>query len=79
VGINNLAHSPQPLYEMVPPNTPGFPVDSRFGPLITITSYGPVAGFDLVRQPTAEDLRDFAENLVPKLSALVAANPALTQ
>ena len=79
VGINNLARPDQPLYQMVSPNTPGLPVDTRFGPLITITSYSPVTSFDLDRHPSDDSVKKMASDIVAKLSALVSANPSLAQ
>ena len=77
VGVNNLTGPEQALYQLVPPNTPGLPVEIRFGPLITISSYGPVASFELERRPSDESVRRMAQDIVAKLSALVAANPQL--
>jgi hypothetical protein len=79
VGVNNLAGPEQPLYQLVAPNTPGAPVDTRFGPLITITSYGPVTSFELDRRPTDDSIKNMAADIVAKLSALVAANPQLSK
>jgi hypothetical protein len=79
IGVNNLASPEQPLYQLVAPNTPGAPVDTRFGPLITITSYGPVTSFELERRPSDDAVKRMAEDIVAKLSALVTANPQLAE
>ena len=79
VGVTNLARPDQPLYQLVPANTPGPPVDTRFGPLITITSYAPVVSFDLPRRPSDDDLKRAAADIASHFSALVAANPALKE
>jgi hypothetical protein len=79
VGVNNLASPEQPLYQLVSPNTSGPPVDTRLGPLITITSYGPVTSFELDRRPSDDSVKNMAADIVAKLSALVAANPQLAK
>jgi hypothetical protein len=79
VGLTNLARPDQPLYEMVPANAPGPPVETRFGPLITITSYSPVASFDLSRRPSDDDLKRVASDIAGRFAALIASNPALKQ
>lgn len=77
VGLTNLARPDQPLYEFVPPNAPGFPVEVRFGPLITINAYLPVASFELTRRPSEGDLKKTASDITRHLASLIAANPAL--
>lgn len=79
VGVTNLERPDQPFYEIVPPNTPGPPVDNRFGPLITITSYSPVAGFELARRPSDDDLKRVSSDIASQFNALVSANPALKE
>lgn len=79
VGVNNLASPEQPLYQLVPPDAPGPPVDTRFGPLVTITSYGPVTSFELERRPSDDSVKRMAEDIVAKLSVLVTANPQLAK
>lgn len=79
VGVANLARPDQPLYQLVPFSAPGFPVDTRFGPLITINSYLPVTSFDLPRRPSDDDLKRTAGDIAAGLSRLIAANPLLHQ
>ena len=79
VGVTNLDRPDQPLYEMVPANTPGPPIDNRFGPLITITSYSPVASFELARRPPDDDLKKVSSDIASQFNTLVSANPALKE
>jgi len=79
VGVTNLARPDQPLYQMVPSSAPGFPVETRFGPLITINSYIPVSSFELARRPSDDDLRKTASEITTRLVVLIGANPALKQ
>jgi uncharacterized protein DUF4410 len=79
VGASNLARPDQPLYQLVPFNAPGFPIETRFGPLITVNSYLPVTSFDLPRRPSDDDLKRIAGDITARLSSLIAANPALRQ
>jgi uncharacterized protein DUF4410 len=79
VGVTNLARPDQPLYQLVPFNAPGFPVETRFGPLITINSYLPVTSFELPRRPSDDDLKRAAADIAARLAPLIAANPALRE
>jgi len=79
VGASNLARPDQPLYQLVPFNAPGFPVETRFGPLITVNSYLPISSFDLPRLPSDDDLKRTAAAIAAGLAPLIAANPTLRQ
>lgn len=73
VGVNNLAKPEQPLYELAnPPSN-----DSRYGPVITVTSYSPASRFELAKDPTDEELKKIATQITADLSSLLSANPML--
>jgi hypothetical protein len=81
-GVQNLASADQPLYEIANPNAPGLQPpegkapDNRYGPVITLTSYAPVARFEMDKEPTEEQVQRIVSNIVASLSALLSANPA---
>src|SRR6266568_5042784 len=49
--------------------------DGRHGPVITVTSYAPVARFEMEREPADEDLKKIASQIAAALTALLNANP----
>jgi hypothetical protein len=73
VGVNNLALPEQPLYEFANPPAP----DSRYGPVITVTSYSPAARFELAKNPSDEEVKKIAAQISADLTALLQANPLL--
>jgi hypothetical protein len=72
VGIFNLARPNQPLYEPALDQAP----DARFGPLITLNNYVPMAKYELDKQPSEEDVRKICTQIVSSLTQLLQANPA---
>jgi hypothetical protein len=72
VGIFNLARPNQPLYQLALDEAP----DERFGPLITLNNYVPMAKYELDKHPTEEDVRKICEQIVSSLTQLLEANPA---
>ena len=76
---DNLASLFNRIKAGMPFNAPGFPVETRFGPLITINSYVPITSFDLPRRPSDDDLKRAAADIAAHLAPLIAANPALRQ
>jgi hypothetical protein len=74
VGVNNLAQPEQPLYQLAYPPIP----DSRHGPVITVTSYAPAARFELSRDPTEDEFKKIATQIVADLTGLLNANPLLS-
>jgi hypothetical protein len=73
VGVNNLARPEQPLYELAnPPSN-----DSRFGPVITVTSYSPAVRFELTKDPTDEEIKKIAAQITADLTSLLNANPLM--
>jgi hypothetical protein len=82
LGVQNLARANQPLYEIANPDSPGLQPpegkapDNRYGPVITLTSYAPVARFALDKEPSEEQVQKIASDIVASLTALLRANPA---
>jgi uncharacterized protein DUF4410 len=72
VGVDDLARPEQPLYELAKPPSN----DARHGPVITVTSYSPVARFEMGKDPTDEDIKKIAAEVVAGLNVLLQANPA---
>ena len=71
VGVDDLARPEQPLYELAkPPNN-----DARHGPVTTVTSFSPVARFEMDKNPSDDDLKKITGDIVTGLSALLRANP----
>ena len=70
VGVNNLAHPEQPLYELADPPYP----DPRHGPVITVSSYVPAARYELSREPSDDELSKISADIAASLAALVNAN-----
>jgi hypothetical protein len=73
VGVDNLARPEQPLYELAKPPSN----DGKHGPVITVTSYSPVARFEMDKNPADDDLKKIAAEIVADLNALLSANPTL--
>lgn len=70
VGVNNLTKLEQPIYELAhPPSN-----DGRHGPVITVTSYAPVARFELSKDPADDELKKIAAEIATNLTALLNAN-----
>jgi hypothetical protein len=73
VGVDDLTRPEQPLYELAkPPNK-----DARRGPVITVTSFSPVARFELDKNPSDDDLKKITGDIVADLNALLRANPTV--
>ena len=70
VGIFNLARPDQPLYQLAPEQ----PGDAKYGPVITLNNYVPLAKYELDKNPTEEDVRKICAQIAASLSALLAAN-----
>jgi Domain of unknown function (DUF4410) len=75
VGISNLARPDQALYAPADPAS-----GNKAGAVITVTSYAPVARFDMDKNTTEKAVKDTATGIVANLGALLSANVvALTQ
>ena len=70
VGVDNLARPEQPLYELANPASS----DGRRGPVITVTSFSPVARFEMTKNPADDDIQKITTALVGDLNALLNAN-----
>lgn len=76
VGVANLARPDQALYQLAPPGFPGEgPPDSRYGPVITITSYAPVDKFALPKEPVQSEIKKMARQIAEDLKAFLNKNP----
>jgi hypothetical protein len=71
VGIFNLARPDQPLYELATIQE----ADSRYGPIITLNSYIPLAKYELEKNPTEDEVRRISSQIVSDLEALLRVNP----
>ena len=70
VGVNNLARTEQPLYELADPPAN----DPRHGPVITVTSYAPAARFEVSRDPSGDELKKIAQKIAADFTALLNGN-----
>lgn len=76
VGISNLARPDQTLYAAADPSG----TDNKAGAVITVSSYAPVAKFEIEKNTTEKAVNDTATGIVADLTALLSANVvALTQ
>jgi hypothetical protein len=73
VGVDDLARPEQPLYELAKPPSN----DGKHGPVITVTSYSPVARFEMDKNPSDDDIKKITRDIVADLNALLRANPTL--
>ena len=71
VGIFNLARPDQPLYQLAAEQPGG----SRFGPVITLNNYVPLAKYELDKNPTEEDVRKVCAQIAASLTSVLSANP----
>jgi hypothetical protein len=70
VGVANLARPDQALYAPADPTG----ADNRAGALITVSSYAPVAKFEIEKNASEKDVRDTVTRIVRDLGALLGAN-----
>jgi len=73
VGVDDLARPEQPLYELAKPLIN----DGTHGPVIVVTSYSPVARFEMDKNPSDEDIKKVVTDIVADLGALLHANHTL--
>jgi Domain of unknown function (DUF4410) len=71
VGIFNLARTGQPLYQLADVQSP----DYRFGPVISLNNYIPMAKYELDKNPTEDDVGKICAQIVGSLTELLRANP----
>jgi hypothetical protein len=72
VGLFNLNKPDQPLYEPAPVQS----ADARYGPVITLNTYIPLAKYELDKDPTEEDVRKICVQIARSLKELLDANPS---
>jgi Domain of unknown function (DUF4410) len=70
VGISNLARPDQAFYADAEPSG----ADNKAGAMITVSSYAPVAKFDIAKNSTEKGVKDTATGIVADLRALLGAN-----
>jgi hypothetical protein len=76
VGVSNLARPEQTLYAFADPKGG----DNKPGSVITVSSYAPVAKFEMPKSVTEKDVKDTAAAVAADLTVLLNANiAALTQ
>jgi hypothetical protein len=71
VGVFNLAHQDQPLYQPAVEQSP----DPHYGPVITMNAYVPMVKFEVDKQPVEEDVEKICREIVRQLTTLLASNP----
>jgi hypothetical protein len=69
VGITNLARPDQAIYAAAEPGGA-----NRAGSVITVSSYAPVARFEIGKTTTEKAVRDTAAGIVADLNALLRSN-----
>jgi hypothetical protein len=71
VGVSNLARPEQALYAVADPKA-----DNKPGAVITVSSYAPVAKFEMEKNATEKTVKDTASTIVADLTLLLNANIA---
>lgn len=71
VGVSNLARPEQALYAVADPKS-----ENKPGAVITVTSYAPVAKFEMEKNATEKTVKDTASTIVADLGLLLNANSA---
>lgn len=69
--ISNLERPDQGFYEISGPKSG----DNKFGPVITLSPYAPIAKLDVDREANDQALRDLSAQMVADLTGLLKANP----
>jgi hypothetical protein len=71
VGVSNLARPEQALYAAADPKS-----ENKPGAVITVSSYAPVAKFEMEKNATEKTVKDTASTIVADLTQLLNANSA---
>jgi hypothetical protein len=71
VGVSNLARPEQALYAVADPKS-----ENKPGAVITVSSYAPVAKFEMEKNATEKTVKDTASTIVADLTLLLNANIA---
>jgi uncharacterized protein DUF4410 len=69
--VGNLARPDQEFYAISGPKS----ADNKFGPVITVSPYAPVAKLDVDREANDQALKDLSAKMVADLTGLLKANP----
>ncbi len=72
VATFNLARPSEPLY--LPATEQNS--DARYGPIISLNNYLPMARFELSKNPTEKEVQEISSQIVQNVSSLLEANPA---
>jgi hypothetical protein len=72
VGTFNLGRPSEPLY--LPATEQNS--DARYGPIISLNNYIPMARFELSKYPTEKEVQEISLQIVQNVSSLLQANPA---
>ena len=70
VGTFNQARPDQPMYQPAGEQAP----DVRFGPVITLNNYVPMAKYELDKNPTEDEVRKICAQIVEGLKQLLKTN-----
>jgi len=70
VGIFNLARQEQALYQLAPTQSP----NDRYGPVITLNTYIPLAKYELDKNPSEEEVKKICDQIVASLVSLLEKN-----
>jgi hypothetical protein len=71
VAIFNLARQDRALYQSEPTQSP----DDRYGPVITLNAYIPIAKYELNKSPSEEEVKKICDQIVASLVNLLEKNP----
>ena len=71
VSVSNLGSPDQKPYEIAEAKS----ADGRYGPVITVSPYAPVAKFEMDKDTGEQGLKDLGVKMVAGLTALLNANP----
>jgi hypothetical protein len=72
--VSNLARPDQEFYAISGPKS----ADNKFGPVITVSPYAPVAKLEVDREANDQALKDLSAKMVADLTGLLQANPMAT-
>ena len=70
VGIFNLARQEQALYQLAPTQSP----NDRYGPVITLNTYIPLAKYELDKNPSEEEVKKICDQIAASLVSLLEKN-----
>lgn len=74
VSVSNLERPDQQFYEIADAKS----ADNKYGPVITISPYAPVAKFEFDKDADDKGFRDLGSKMAAELTALLNSNPMST-